>query len=84
MQKAYLLTLGSDIKYIGHCKNLKNRINQGYGHIHAKNCFRDGQQTNCRVNALITEIGGDITLWFHIMHGYEFQEIKSIEKKFTY
>ena len=31
------------------------RINQGYGAIHPKNCYLDGQATNCHINALIAQ-----------------------------
>ncbi len=28
---------------------------KGYGRIHPKNCYRDGQATNCHLNALIAK-----------------------------
>ena len=52
------------VMYIGRCKDsMRNRVNQGYGRIHPKNCFRDGQATNCHLNALITDTTTDVTLW---------------------
>lgn len=50
----YLYTVNGQVKYIGRCKDsFKKRVNQGYGAIHPKNCFLDGQSTNCHLNALI-------------------------------
>lgn len=45
-----------EIKYIGKTTDsFKKRINQGYGQIHPKNCYLDGQATNCHLNALIAD-----------------------------
>jgi len=55
----------NELKYIGRCRDsIKKRINQGYGKIHPKNCYLDGQATNCRINALITKARQAITFWF--------------------
>jgi hypothetical protein len=60
----YLYAVGGAISYIGRCKDrMSKRVNQGYGKIHPKNCFRDGQATNCHLNSRITEIGTRIELW---------------------
>jgi hypothetical protein len=62
----YAYYVGSELKYIGRCNDSVNkRINYGYGTIHPKNCFIDGQATNCRLNALITQAQetGQIGLW---------------------
>jgi hypothetical protein len=32
---------------------LSARFNAGYGNISPKNCFKGGQETNCRVNNLV-------------------------------
>ena len=59
----YLYLLYNKIQYIGRCKDsFRKRINQGYGTIHPKNCFIDGQATNCHINALITKVRRDIIL----------------------
>jgi len=74
----YAFLLVDELKYVGRCMDtMKKRINQGYGKIHPKNCYIDGQVTNCRVNALITESGQNISLWFHIMSSKD--KIKSTE-----
>ena len=61
----YAYYAGSELKYIGRCRDtMRKRVNQGYGKIHPKNCFIDGQATNCHLNALITQSREDISLWF--------------------
>jgi hypothetical protein len=44
----YVLTVDSELRYIGKCANLSKRFNMGYGNISPKNCFKGGQETNCR------------------------------------
>src|SRR5690606_34594825 len=52
----YAYVVNGELKYIGRCRdNFKKRINQGYGKIHPKNCFIDGQSTNCHLNHLVTK-----------------------------
>jgi len=61
----YAYKAGGELCYIGRCRNaLQKRINQGYGKIHPKNCYRDGQITNCRLNALITMGSEAVSFWF--------------------
>ena len=61
----YVYFSNEELKYIGRCRDsIKKRVNQGYGKIHPKNCYLDGQATNCRINSLITEASEVITLWF--------------------
>jgi hypothetical protein len=52
----YLYLVHDEVRYIGRCKDsFKKRINQGYGTIHPKNCFIDGQATNCHINSMVTQ-----------------------------
>lgn len=52
----YCFSINKSIKYIGRCTDsFKKRINYGYGKIHPKNCFLDGQRTNCHLNSLINK-----------------------------
>lgn len=52
----YMYLVDGQIKYIGRClDNFSKRINQGYGKIHPKNCYIDGQSTNCHLNSLIAQ-----------------------------
>jgi hypothetical protein len=45
---------GVVIKCIGKTTDgFQKRINQSYGKIHPKNCYLDGQATNCHLNAQI-------------------------------
>jgi len=51
----YCFCQNGQIMYIGRSHNpYEKRINQGYGKIHPKNCFKDGQSTNCHINSLIS------------------------------
>ena len=71
---------GNEVKYIGRCKDsMKKRINQGYGKIHPKNCYLDGQTTNCHINSMITEASNKVTLWLCEMQ--ILSEIEIIEKE---
>jgi hypothetical protein len=50
----YCWTERNIIKYVGRCTDsLKKRVNYGYGKINPKNCFKDGQTTNCHLNSQI-------------------------------
>jgi hypothetical protein len=52
----YIYTVRQEIKYIGKSTDsFQRRINRGYGRISPKNCYLDGQSTNCHLNALINE-----------------------------
>jgi len=61
----YAYTVTEDLKYVGRCQDsMRQRVNQGYGKIHPKNCYIDGQATNCHLNALITAEKEAVRLWF--------------------
>lgn len=50
----YCYRLANQIVYVGRSKDpFDTRVTQGYGTIHPKNCYLDGQATNCHLNALI-------------------------------
>lgn len=64
----YAYTVGAELVYIGRCRDTMNqRVNQGYGSIHPKNCYLDGQATNCHLNAEIAKVIGSVALWMHPM-----------------
>lgn len=42
---------------------MKKRVNNGHGKIHPKNCYIDGQATNCHLNALIAQSREELSLW---------------------
>jgi len=65
LKGVYAYWVNEELKYIGRCRDsMRKRINQGYGKIHPKNCYLDGQATNCHLNALITQVRDDVSLWF--------------------
>jgi hypothetical protein len=73
----YLLTADNELRYVGECANLSARFNAGYGDISPKNCFRGGQETNCRLNNLVyraTAAGEKISLWFFQAGDYKAME----------
>lgn len=75
----YAYLAGDELKYIGRCiDSMKKRVNQGYGKIHPKNCYLDGQVTNCHLNSRITETNENITLWLCRMESPS--EIKAAER----
>lgn len=74
----YAYTVENEIKYIGRClDSFKKRINQGYGKIYPKNCYRDGQATNCHLNSLITKNSSSVSLWIYPVRNDE--EIMRLE-----
>jgi len=63
LKGVYFYYLNNELKYIGRCRdNMKKRVNFGYGKISPKKCFKDGQSTNCKINALITKNKNSIVL----------------------
>ncbi len=57
----YCFRVGETIKYFGRSHDpFEKRLNQGYGHISPKNCYRDGQSTNCHINSMIAQNHADV------------------------
>lgn len=64
MRGLYLYRVNGEVVYIGRClDSFGKRINQGYGKIHPKNCYVDGQRTNCRLNALVSSNQSQVALY---------------------
>jgi len=64
----YCFTVDARLKYIGKSTDsFAKRIDHGYGTIHPKNCYRDGQSTNCHLNGLIATASGEVRLHVHPM-----------------
>jgi len=64
----YCFAVAGNVRYIGKSTDsFAKRISQGYGQIHPKNCYRDGQSTNCHLNALIAEVATEVSLYLHPM-----------------
>lgn len=75
----YALTIEESIQYVGECENLSSRYNMGYGNISPRNCFKGGQETNCRLNNLIyraTAAGEFVNLWFHQTSNFKSAELE--------
>jgi len=73
----YILAINGEIRYVGECSNLSARFNNGYGNISPKNCFKGGQETNCRLNNLVylaARDGKRISLWFFQTADYKMTE----------
>lgn len=52
----YAYAVDGHLTYIGRCRDsFGQRVNAGYGTIAPKNCYRDGQSTNCHLNALVNK-----------------------------
>ena len=76
----YCYIKDGEIKYVGRCTdNFKKRINQCYGKIHPKNCFIDGQATNCHLNSLINS-ADNMKFGVYLMTDKSTDEIKEMEK----
>jgi hypothetical protein len=75
----YAYCLNGELKYIGRSNDpFEKRINQGYGKIVPKNCYLDGQSTNCHKNSLITQNKNGVKLYVLCLKTSE--EINSLEK----
>ncbi len=79
LQVAGVYALASDevAHYVGETDNLSRRFNSGYGNISPRNCFKGGQDTNCRVNHLlytVVQAGKRVSLWFFPTDEYKAME----------
>lgn len=75
----YAWVVNNEIKYIGRCTdNFKKRVNQGYGKISPKNCFIDGQATNCHINSEINKLA-EIDFYVYPMNSSSTENINSLE-----
>jgi hypothetical protein len=75
-ERSHVLTI-DDVRYVGECANLSARFNAGYGSISLKNCFKGGQEANCRMNNLVylaALAGQRISLWFFPTADYKSME----------
>jgi hypothetical protein len=73
----YAILVGGEVRYLGECANLAVRYNVGYGSISPRNCFKNGQETNCRVNNLLLHAAkakSEISLWFCQTENYKAAE----------
>ncbi len=76
----YCYCVGGRLRYVGRSLDpFEKRINQGYGTIHPKNCFLDGQATNCHLNALIAENVSAVSLF--VLPLSDDTEIRHLERE---
>jgi len=76
----YMFKYKGNIKYIGRVKgeyDFNKRINWGYAVISPKNCYLDGQATNCHINSIINSLNGNVELYLKEMDDDE--QICSLE-----
>ncbi len=79
----YALFNSSNLLYIGQCVDLAQRFNTGYGIISPRNCYIGGQQTNCKINAMILReylAGGKVYLFFHETNDFDRMEHELINR----
>jgi len=75
----YIYAVGNKIRYVGRClDSFEKRVNSGYGRISPKNCFIDGQKTNCHLNNLILINKGSVQLYASEITNTD--EIKKLER----
>lgn len=76
----YCYILGDAVVYIGQSRDsFGKRINQGYGNISPKNCYLDGQATNCHVNSLVTLHRAELRLFLSEVK--DLSMLDSLEKR---
>lgn len=76
----YFYKYKDEILYIGRCRDsFKSRFNNGYGKISPKNCYLDGQSTNCHINSKVNKCGGMIEIYVLILQ--HDKNIVEIEKE---
>ena len=79
----YIISVNDTIQYVGRCVDFYNRFNMGYGSIQPKNCFKGGQETNCRINHnVLTSFKSNSTIQLFFLETPKFIQIedKLIEK----
>ena len=79
----YVFAADYEIKYVGETVDIHNRIQSGYKNISPKNCFKGGQQTNCRINHLVLETvrnGGQVSFWVEETEDRKRRETELVEQ----
>ena len=81
LKGVYFYYVNDELKYIGRCRDsMQKRVNNGYGNISPKSCYIDGQATNCKVNALVTQNKESVKLKIYPMD--DVKEIEKLESQF--
>ena len=83
----YALQIDNEFRYVGQTINLAQRWGPvNYGSISPRNCFNEGQPTNCRINHHMWKAGSnnaDISLWFLEVTGGK-PDLDRIENELIY
>jgi hypothetical protein len=80
LKGVYFYYVGNKLQYVGRCRDsMKERVNNGYGHITPKNCYKDGQTTNCKMNAFVNRYQKKIHLKLYPMN--DNKKIEEYEEK---
>lgn len=75
----YRYTVAGRVVYVGlSLDSFGRRIGSGYGSISPKNCYLDGQSTNCHLNALLAQHWDEVQL--SILPMTDAQEIVALER----
>lgn len=62
----YVFLLDGQVRYIGKTtSSFQQRFNRNYGRVQPRNCFLDGQSTNCRLNHLVAEAGNSVAIYLY-------------------
>lgn len=76
----YVYVINNSLKYIGRCRDsFKKRFNVNYGKISPRNCYKDGQSTNCHINSLVNKYRDVIKIY--LLHLDDENKIVDIEKE---
>ncbi len=77
----YAYYLNGTLMYIGQTKrSFKARVNSGYGNIFPRNCYKGGQSTNCKINALVSNFSKNGELAFFVCSLESNADIDTYEK----
>jgi hypothetical protein len=78
----WLVVIGDHICAAGGCHGrFADTINETLGSILPVTCYRDGDATSCRINALVCRNRNDAGLYFHTMRGKK--EISLLVREIT-
>ncbi|XMB85490.1 hypothetical protein RJG79_08670 [Mycoplasmatota bacterium WC44] len=77
----YAFFKNDELIYIGRTHDsFANRVNTGYGNISPKNCYVDGQRTNCKMNSYINSaLNLGNTIDFYVLKIDETETINELE-----
>ena len=63
----YLIVASGQLAYVAECEDFSRRFNTGYGQISPRDCYKGGEETDCRINQMVltyAEGGSGIEVYF--------------------